>query len=1153
MRPSTLIWRSLRYHARTNAAVMLGVAVGTAVLSGALLVGDSMRASLRENALARLGRVEQAVIGTRFFPASVAERLKPRVGGQRVEPLIALSGAATQAESRRRAGGVSVLGVGAEFPAAVFGEAAFGAEFGGRVAILNRRLADELRAAAGDDVLVRLGRPAAVSAETLLGRRDQQTVTLRLRVVKVIPQSGAGGFSLAPQSLPPASAFIPLDTLQAALGQSERVNTLLLCGREGSAPGGPETERVREAVAQVARLEDFGVRLRTGPTPLPESPDTSQPAGAYVAVESDSVLLDPPIEQAAEALAAEWRGGTQRVLAYLANRIERIAGEDAATRPSAAAVPYSTAVAIDEAAELRLVDGSPAPRPAAGEILINGWTAQQLGAAVGESLRITYYVTGAFGELETHERVLTLRGIVRMDAAAADAGFVPEYPGITDSPRISDWDPPFPVDLGQIRDVDEQYWEQYRTAPKAFLALREGQALWADRAEQIGRLTSVRFYARGGEPLDAVRAHVAAGLLRRLAPEAAGLRVEPVRARAEEASGGSTDFGGLFIGFSLFLIGSAGMLVALLFRLGVERRASQIGLLLACGINQASVRRLLLAEGTIVAAVGALLGTGGAIVYAAVMIHGLRTWWAEAATAPFLSLHVSGESLAIGYVAALLLGLGSIALALRGITRLSARALLSGSVAATRLTGRGGRSRAAQAAGLAALLVAAVCLAASAFLGSTAAAAAFFGGAVALLVAGLAGLRIMLDEEPRTAVTRPGGMALVRMGARNVQRHAGRSLLTAGLIASASFLIVAVGAFRLEAPGDATRPDSGTGGFVLIGQAATPVLQDLNTPAGREALSLSDEARAMLDEAEVIALRRSGGDETSCLNLYRPTQPAILGATRAMIERGGFVFARSRARSAEERANPWALLELRFDDGAIPVIGDEASVMWQLHKGLGQDLVIRDGRGRDATLRFVALLRGSVLQSELIVSEQNFTRLFPRISGYGTFLIACKPDAAGAIETSLERDLEPYGLDLGSTLDRLRAYSAVQNTYLSAFQSLGGLGLVLGTIGLAAVVLRSVWERRAELALLQALGYSRAAVEVLVLSEHALLVVIGLVLGIGPAILATLPQLADRPEAFPWSGLAVTLVGVLVVGMAAAALAVLASLRERLLGSLRAE
>ena len=63
----TLVVRSVRFHWRTNLAVLLGVATATAVLAGALVVGDSVRGSLRDLALQRLGRADIAVSTAGFF------------------------------------------------------------------------------------------------------------------------------------------------------------------------------------------------------------------------------------------------------------------------------------------------------------------------------------------------------------------------------------------------------------------------------------------------------------------------------------------------------------------------------------------------------------------------------------------------------------------------------------------------------------------------------------------------------------------------------------------------------------------------------------------------------------------------------------------------------------------------------------------------------------------------------------------------------------------------------------------------------------------------------------------------------------------------------------------------------------------------------
>src|SRR3954454_13510695 len=105
-----LLLRNLFYHWRGNAAVFLGVAVGTAVLTGALLVGDSLRGSLRNLAEKQLGWVDQAMISGRFIRTEVASGIPAAT----VSPALLLQGAAT-AKAGRRAGRVTILGVDQHF------------------------------------------------------------------------------------------------------------------------------------------------------------------------------------------------------------------------------------------------------------------------------------------------------------------------------------------------------------------------------------------------------------------------------------------------------------------------------------------------------------------------------------------------------------------------------------------------------------------------------------------------------------------------------------------------------------------------------------------------------------------------------------------------------------------------------------------------------------------------------------------------------------------------------------------------------------------------------------------------------------------------------------------------------------------------------
>ena len=303
-------------------------------------------------------------------------------------------------------------------------------------------------------------------------------------------------------------------------------------------------------------------------------------------------------------------------------------------------------------------------------------------------------------------------------------------------------------------------------------------------------------------------------------------------------------------------------------------------------------------------------------------------------------------------------------------------------------------------------------------------------------------------------------------------------------------------------------------------------------------------------------MRERPGDETSCLNLYRPSEPRILGAPGDFIERGGFSWGGSLAEDLDEKENPWILLEKDWegwDEGVIPAIGDQNTVKWILHSGLGKDIRVRDGKGRDVSLRIVGLLSNSLFQGSLVVSSRAFEDLFPARRGWSTFFVESSSGDREPLRESLEAQLVDFGLDLRSSGEILAHFNRVQNTYLSTFMVLGGLGLLLGTVGLGAILLRNVNERRGELALMRALGFSNGALSIVVLTETLFLIIFGEIQGAAAALVATAPGLASAQSEMAWGPLALILVLVLAGGLLSCSLALRAALRVPVLGALRAE
>jgi len=1041
-----LVRRSLAYYWRTNLAVILGVATAVAVLSGALLVGDSVRASLRDLVLSRLGKTEAVVTSAQPF----REQLAVEVPG--AAPLMVMQGVVTHEKDGRRASKVAVYGVDERFFKFNGYEHAGPS---GNDARLTPALARELGAQSGDTVLLRIEKPSAIPRESLQGRKEDSGRTLRLTATSDAPE-----FALQPSQGDVSAIYVSLRRLQRELAQPSRVNTLLL----------PAAQFPKNKIT----LDDLGIKIRALPSEL--SVETVS------AVMSDALVAT--VKQAAG-------GNAQAIFSYVANSI-RVGNRE---------VPYSIVTGIGT------LPGN--------EIGLDDWAVKDLNARLDDDVTLEYYYWEPSGSLVTRTASFKLTTILPMIALAVDRDLTPEYPGITEAQTIGDWDPPFPVDLKKVRPRDEEYWKQYRTAPKAFVSLETAQKLWGSR---FGKVTSIR--VPGSDT-----AEFAQKLRSLIDPQALGMAIVEPRAQALKQAEGSTDFGEYFTYFSFFLVVSALLLTGLFFQLGIGQRLREIGTLRAVGFPASKIRRLFVAEAVVLSIAGVVVGSIGAVVYAAFLLYGLKTWWRGAVGTGLLTLHVSADSLAGGAIAGVLIAILCVLATLRSLKRSSPRDLLSGNRAAEENPKHGTRWL---RIGAAVAIISALALVGASFAHSIPDAGAFFGAGTLLLIGAIFFEWARLRRQLGTVTS------VVKLGVRNASHRPGRSVLVIALISSAVFLVVALDAFR-RPPVAASDPHSGTGGFPLAAESQLPIFWDLNTPAGRENLNLG-----AVKDAKFYAFRLRPGEDTSCLNLYEPRIPRILGASRDFRDLNRFSFTETISKTD----NPWKLLDTDPQDGAIPAIADANSITYVLHRKVGD---VFDAGG--VKLKLVAALDDSIFQSELIIADKNFTHAFPDEQGFRYFLI----DGPPSLEAPLEDALADYGFDAVSTPERLAAFHRVENTYLSTFQALGGLGLLLGTLGLGAVLLRNVMERRKELALLRAVGYRPEHLRTMVIAENAYLLIAGTLIGVVSAMVAILPASLERGGHLPNPSLALLLLAVPLAGMAASLVAVRIVARAPLLETLRAE
>jgi hypothetical protein len=1154
-----LIQRSLIFHWRSHLGVVLGAMIGSAALIGALVVGDSVRESLKDRAEARLGAVELALSsGDRLFQADLGSRLEKAIPGQATntagqpvnlvwggthEPrahALVLQGVAVKQDGSARAHQVQILGSTVPFwlfslrekqrmesmrsalwrgrpstsPSGLDDlalERAFMEEFGswrkpapGGVR-LNRALAEQLSAKPGDTVILRFAKPSALSQDAVLSPRNEASVAMRLVVEDILEGERFGEFSLKSGQRPALNAFVNESELWRVSGVTNRANLLLVHGGYLPRPVSPWREKLRQSLQMPGNawprpIRDMLLRsLRRGLEPTPAESEVtlrhvtdelrrhwrladaeievraieepvSRTGGDFmrpmIEVATRRIFLDTPVRDAGltprkrllrdhadftadreeDLTSAAYVTNGIPILTYLANSI----------RAGDRLTPYS------------IVTAAGAPWTPSGmkddEIVVNEWLAKDLGVKVGDRVELTYY------DPEAGARLLEKTNVVHgppggaaegascgPDLDAGVSGFVEggEHAGLGCWISVGASDP------GRGRSVLEG-------APRN----AEGVCHRGGGKGDVGQ----SFRGSDGDSLSGAGERICVGI-----PENRGSQPGGEPGSGGPGPGVSAGPGG----------GVSGGDVGAGFRRVVYRLQllPGVGGAVADGVD-VSIRIGTTASGSGHVVGGGVSAEGGASVVAGGGV-GVGGGGRRARGGAGLG-YAQGDDLRVGNT-----------LARRGGGHAVVVPCDAGN-ARDRVAGVDGGLRVHHLADHApAICPAATCAIGGFHRGRPIGGAqpripggcGFVGSGPRIGGVGVGqrghlecrgvfrsgqpdsdrrfelrggGLRRMQGESETL-----GGMSLSvgKLAVRGTARRRSRSLATVGLLASGVFLVASLGAFRMDAGKDAMRRTSGTGGFALVGESSLPISVDLNRAAGLEQFGLGMDD---LKGVSFVPFRVREGDDASCLNLDRAQRPRLLGVRPEMLsERGAFRFG-GMAKGVAADAGWMALKDWEETGGVVeevPAVGDVASIQWALGKKLGDTLDMTDERGRPFRVRLVGGVVNSILQGSLVIDEAALSRLFPGVSGYRWFLVDAEAATMADVSAKLSRAMADVGLEVAPATRRLAELNAVQNTYLSTFQVLGGLGLLLGSAGLGVVVLRNVLERRGELGLMTAVGF----------------------------------------------------------------------------------
>jgi len=600
-----LITRSFFHYFRANIMAAAGLAVATAVITGAFIIGDSLSHSLEKAVTMRLGNITHSITaGERLFTMKMGKRFE-EVSGIAVSRGLVAEGMAVSEGGRERLNRIQVLGVDHNFnsvPGTDFDYSGIGP---GEV-VISENIARRLQLEEGDFFQLRMKRAGIIPMNTPLVSDADQSVSRRVRVAAIAGEGDYGRFNLRVSQTAPYNVFTGIGWLNQVMGLEDMANIILISTPEA------ETGTLKNYLESSWDIEDANLSLR------------QLPGTDILEIRSERVFVEEHVSSVLSRLFPDSR----QFLTYFVNSLEK---DEKST-------PYSFITA-----------GHRYPLEPE-ETVINSWLANDLEAGIGDSLLMRYWETGPRRELTEKETWLVVRGIEEMEDVVADSILMPHLPGLSDAGSCRDWDAGVPVVLDRIRDRDEDYWDDYRGTPKAYISLELGQGLWTNR---FGNLTSIWLPAEvvDMEPLEhqketdhtqqpvnheemssheepndrmeisdrekrAEIRNVRERIRSAVNPAQLGFQVNELRDQGMQSAEKGVDFGMLFGGLGFFVMVAGAMLFFLLMLFNMEKRAEQVKLFSSLGYPLKLIRKIYLGEGMLVALAGSLAGLLLAVLYA---------------------------------------------------------------------------------------------------------------------------------------------------------------------------------------------------------------------------------------------------------------------------------------------------------------------------------------------------------------------------------------------------------------------------------------------------------------------------------------------------------------------------------------------------------
>jgi ABC-type antimicrobial peptide transport system permease subunit len=767
---------STRFYKRSVIYQILIVGLLSAVITGSLLTGWSVRASLKKTAAEHLGNTGILISsGSRYFDPALVSRLS---NSARINctGLLQINGFCQNLNTQKSVSNTQIYAVTGEF-----------FRFQGNdtikilpgEALINTKLAGSLAVKQGDELIIRFNEYSDIPADAPFAPANAEARSIVLKVGRILRQSDAGNFSLSINQAEPENIFIGLSEISS--GKPVKINRLLI-GNDSKM----SIAEVSDIFGNVMKPSDLGIRtIRLEKT------------GGFE-MRSDRVFLDKSLIEEIKNLIPS----AAPVITYLGNSISK----------GSRSAPYSFVSALPSPIYPDIARGN--------DIIINDWLAADLEVKQGDALEMSWYAPDSLNKLIEKSNRFSVRRIVKMEGIWGDSLLMPGFPGISGSESCSDWDAGVPVKLSEIRQKDEEYWNRYRGTPKAFINYDRGIELWGNN---FGPATAIRF------PAGISDRDIAEELAGRLDPLKNGFTIADLHGESLRAANESVDFSSLFLSLGFFLILASVVLLSFAVSTYLESKHSQIRTYFALGFRTGWIKKVLLAESGLISVAGCFTGSFTGILVSMLIIKLLNTVWQGAVQTNALSAFFSLTPILTGFIITLIIALVflefKIRLHLRNLNR-EKKLLPSSPSPGLNLVIL-----------LASLAVSIALFVMSQISGEQELSLSFAAGSVLLIFMIFLWRQYFIFHVNLSLYKKNHSGKLSRLYYSFYPSHAVSPVL---FISAGLFAVFVTGANRMNFESSQMKPSGGTGGFMLWCENTIPVRADLTSLSGKATFALDD-------------------------------------------------------------------------------------------------------------------------------------------------------------------------------------------------------------------------------------------------------------------------------------------------------------------------